>query len=150
MGIVIPRRSAAKIQEEADEIWSGNTEKVADTMIESLTVRGVLLKSRYRKAADFERMITIVLELSAQACASIETLFCDSKVGNGYAAIVGSRVDDERAARTLVDELDRAACRPVSGGGHNGISVEVRVGRHRTETELLAFVPPNWPSIAAE
>jgi hypothetical protein len=59
----IPRHEPELIQAEADRLYRGDTDKVATTSLQGITVDGVWINSRYRKAEELETMRDMILAL---------------------------------------------------------------------------------------
>jgi hypothetical protein len=130
----VPRREPELIQAEADRRWRGNTEKVATTSLDSITFRGVDISSRYQKAGELETMLAIVDSLPIPLCASIETIFCDSRATHAYSVVLKDW--HKETARLVGERVDLAV--GELNGGHNGINVKSRSG------DQWFFVDPDW------
>jgi hypothetical protein len=115
----IPRRTAEEVAAEARQIWAGDTTKVATTPLSTLNIGGIILRSRYQKADEFEVLRDIVLSLSVEARSHISEMVVDSKATWALTITLKSwyRPVAERLAYSVSETLWRLI------GGHGGITV---------------------------
>ena len=78
----LPRRSEAEIEEAAKK-YHGDTEKVPDTDVTSVSCNGVPLESRYGKARELEQMVHMVRTVGRYSV-MIASIYCDSKAQATY------------------------------------------------------------------
>ena len=121
--------------EAAARRYGGDLEKVPTTSIRKLTVRGVLIQSRYHKAQEFERMAFMIRELPQGLAETwILRMFCDSKACADYTVIL--KHWNPHAARMIGNYIEQLALSKEGGGGHNGIWVN--------NGEDTITIDPNW------
>lgn len=134
---LIPRFEPEAIQAEADRRWRGDHDKVATTSLKSLTVRGVLLQSRYGKADEYEGMARMVIGLPDGMAGHLHSIFCDS---NSLTYSVSMPDWDEDLAYMIGTALEEACFR--TAGGHNGIWIsharKVFAGHDAPSIEIAA------------
>ncbi len=116
---VIPRFEPEIVQAIANRDWRGDTEKVATTSLESLTVNGIVLTSRYGKASEYESMAAMASILPGYLAARVATIFFDSKSGH---ATVSVPAWDRDVARAIGELMQHA--RLAKDGHHGGIWVQ--------------------------
>jgi hypothetical protein len=124
--ITVPLRDSELIDAEAKRVWHGSYEKVATTTIKELVVKGVTLKSRYGFAHEYEAMQEMVLELPDHLAKEVESIHCDSKVGDLYDVVV--RDWSTGLATEIGCRLGGAAIRHSCFHWHNGIIVRAANG----------------------
>jgi hypothetical protein len=118
---IIPRHEPEIIAAAARKRWRGDDEKVPTTSLEALTVHGVKIESRYRKAREFELMRDMVLALTTLERESVQSIFCDSKASYVFDVSVRPGACDALLAGIIGRRLEAVAL--ARNGGHNGIRV---------------------------
>lgn len=134
---IIPQREPELVEAEAKRLRFGGDEKVATTSLKSLTVRGVVLTSRYDKAHEYEAMQQMVLAMPAESVAAISAIECDSKVCNCYTVVL--RNWDADLAAKIAAQLESTLLGMNSG--HNGIWVRASAFG---DLERSVYFDPNW------
>jgi hypothetical protein len=119
MTISIPHRDPELVQAEAERLYHGDIEKVPTTTINTLSVCGIELSSRYSKADEFETMTKVIHALPPWARQEIKSIFCDSKCGSDYLVILHRWCDN---CAQLIGAYLRVALRAINGG-FNGLYV---------------------------
>jgi hypothetical protein len=105
----------------------GDDEKVATTRFESVTVRGVVITSRWQKLAEFQRMADALSIMPEYLSRRIKTMGCDSKIGHTYCVTL--RQPDCTRSMTETWHIARfleAGFRQFAGG-YNAISIDGRL-----------------------
>jgi hypothetical protein len=134
IGVKIPRREPELVEAEARQRYHGDTEKVPTTTIKTLTVRGVVITSRYDKAAELELMQEMILGLHSYQAEMIETLFCDSKACLVFTVELRGH-HCEHAVRAIGQTIEEVALE--LNGGHNGIFVSAGI-------DDTIIIEPQW------
>lgn len=110
-------------------------EKLSDTPLQALHVRGVEITSRYQKKHELLSMAEAITLLPEAVAGQIKSIWCDSKACCCYGVTIRRHEPD--FAWAIARALDHAFC--ALDGGHNGISVGATGGNH------VADADPNWP-----
>jgi hypothetical protein len=140
---IIPQHEPEIIAAIAAKHWRGDDEKVPTTSLEALTVHGVKIESRYRKAREFELMRAMVLTLTTLEREAVQSIFCDSKAGSCFSVILRRDLWNTRLARFIGDHFEKAAF--AYNGGHNGITVSAYDGDSLFGSQHLRVeFDPNW------
>jgi hypothetical protein len=114
---IIPRFEPEQIAAEANARWRGDDEKVSTTSLKYVVFEGVVLSSRYDKAAEYETMLDMIEGVDPDLRGKVKSIFCDSKAGLCYAVELYPCTTGE--AKIIGDHLDRESIN--NSGWHNGI-----------------------------
>jgi len=112
---IVTHREPELVQREADRNFRGDTEKVATAGFNDINVRGVIVSSRYQKAAELEAMIKIVERLRANQVGQVATIWCDSKATCCYSVVLRHKHLPKALAQDIFETL-RQACIDIVGG----------------------------------
>lgn len=121
-------------------------EKVPTTNLTRLLHRGVVITSRYQKAAEFRRMAEFIERVPEDWVGRVKTIWCDSKATHQYAVVI----DAPRSELRTFGEMFGMIAREVAKG-HNGFFV---VGQapdgscptdpYEGENRAEAMIDPDW------
>ena len=106
-------------------------EKIPTTDVESLTVGGVHVWSRYQKLHELVLMTSVVLALPAATRSAVKSLWCDSKANSVFSVEMQPGYDEARVTRPLAAQISELLRKQI--GGHNGVFVG-----------QTAAVDPDW------
>lgn len=118
---IIPQHEPEIIAAVARKRWRGNDEKVPTTSVEDLTVHGVRVESRYRKAHEFELLRSMVLALTTREREAVHLISCDTKASHVFDVSVRRGAWDRLLAGIIGRRIEAVAV--ARNGGHNGIRV---------------------------
>lgn len=118
----LPRRSEAEIAEAAKK-YHGDTEKVPDTDVTSVSCNGVPLESRYGKARELEQMVHMVRAVGHYSV-MVSSIYCDSKAQATYQVRLSG--GDEAEAYHIGELMSAALQRAF--GGYNWLTIECADG----------------------
>jgi hypothetical protein len=135
--ILVPRFEPEVVAAGAKKHFCGDDKKVLTTSLSELMHCGVAIVSRYGKADEFETMAAMLDGISSDLWRYIDTLFCDSKMGNSYS--VGLRRCGPAQGREIAAQL--ADFITAYKGGHSGIRLE------NADGTVLVDVDPDWSFI---
>jgi hypothetical protein len=113
-------------------------EKLPDTPVRMVIVRGVTITSRYRKQREFAVMSQVVAALPPWAVRVMQAMWCDSKASCCYSVAIDPDCDRPEITRSLARLLDQRFV--ALDGGHNGIDV----GTSLFGGDTSAWADPNW------
>lgn len=101
------------------------SERDPDTPFGAVAYAGISLASRYRRKAEFERMMRVVdhiLENNPEAGGLIESIHCDSKGQNAY-DVRCRALDGALDSADIHNVANAVECALRARGGHNGTIV---------------------------
>jgi hypothetical protein len=133
---IIPQHEPEIIAAIAAKHWRGDDEKVPTTSLQALTLCGVKIESRYRKAHEFELMRAMVLALTTLEREAVQLISCDSKASYVFDVSVRRGAWDALLAGIIGRRLEAVAV--ARNSGHNGIRV------FSERDDCCVELDPNW------
>ena len=116
---VIPR-----LEPEAARNRHGCDDEVPTTSMRDFVFEGVKIRSRYRKAHEYELVVEMIAALPAELRDFVQSIFCDSKATFVFSVTLRSWA--KARAQEIGQRLAEVAL--ARNGGHNGIDVTAARG----------------------